>query len=126
MSKFFKALEQAERDRALQQGGVPQSVGPTAAPAPEVKPAEPVTLRRPPATIQALNNWLRQFCSQHGYIYLDYFSAMVDSAGYLQADLADDGLHPNGKGYRVMAPVAINAIDRALGQQPKKKKGKFF
>jgi len=85
-----------------------------------------MTLRRPPATIQALNNWLRQFCSQHGYIYLDYFSAMVDSAGYLQADLADDGLHPNGKGYRVMAPVAINAIDRALGQQPKKKKGKFF
>ena len=85
-----------------------------------------MTFRRPPATIQALNNWLRQFCSQHGYIYLDYFSAMVDSAGYLQADLADDGLHPNGKGYRVMAPVAINAIDRALGQQPKKKKGKFF
>ncbi|PYT32999.1 MAG: hypothetical protein DMG58_08985 [Acidobacteria bacterium] len=69
---------------------------------------------------------MRQFCSQHGYIYVDYFSAMVDSAGYLQADLADDGLHPNGKGYRVMAPVAINAIDRALGQQPKKKKGKFF
>ena len=85
-----------------------------------------MTLRRPPATIQALNNWLRQFCSQHGYVYVDYFSATVDSAGYLQADLADDGLHPNGKGYRVMAPVAINAIDRALGQQPKKKKGKFF
>jgi len=85
-----------------------------------------MTLRRPPAAIQALNNWLRQFCSQHGYIYVDYFSAMVDSAGYLQADLADDGLHPNGKGYRVMAPVAVNAIDRSLDQQPKKKKGKFF
>ena len=85
-----------------------------------------MTLRRPTATIQALNNWLRQFCAQHGYVYVDYFSAMVDSAGYLQADLADDGLHPNGKGYRVMAPVALNAIDRALGQQPKKKKGKFF
>lgn len=85
-----------------------------------------MTIRRPPAAIQALNNWLRQFCSQHGYAYVDYFSAMVDSAGYLQADLADDGLHPNGKGYRVMAPVAVNAIDRALDQQPKKKKGKFF
>lgn len=85
-----------------------------------------MTLRRPPATIQALNNWLRQFCAQHGYAYVDYYSAMVDSAGYLQADLADDGLHPNGKGYRVMAPVALNAIDRGLVQQPKKKKGRFF
>jgi len=91
-----------------------------------VNPRFAMTLRRPPATILALNNWLRQFCAQHGYVYVDYFSAMADSAGYLQADLADDGLHPNGKGYRVMAPVALNAIDRALGQQPKKKKGKFF
>ena len=85
-----------------------------------------MTLRRPPATIQALNNWLRQFCSQRGYVYVDYFSAMVDSAGYLQADLADDGLHPNSKGYRVMAPVALNAIDHAVVPQPKKKKGRFF
>ena len=91
-----------------------------------VNPRFAMTLRRPPATILALNNWLRQFCAQHGYVYVDYFSAMADSAGYLQADLADDGLHPNGKGYRVMAPVALSAIDRALGQQPKKKKGKFF
>ena len=84
-----------------------------------------MTRRRPPATIQTLNRWLQQFCSQRGYIYADYFSSMVDSAGYLQADLADDGLHPNGKGYRVMAPVALNAIDRALSQQGKKKKGKL-
>ncbi len=92
-----------------------------------VNPRFAMTLRRPPATIQAVNSWLRQFCSQRGYVYVDYFSAMVDAAGSLQADLADDGLHPNGKGYRVMAPVAINAVDRALGgQQPKKKKGKLF
>lgn len=49
MSKFFKALEQAERDRALQRGGAPRSADPTAAPAPEIESAEPVTLQRPPA-----------------------------------------------------------------------------
>ena len=53
MSKFFKALEQAERDRASQQGGAPQSVLPPAAaataPAPEVERAKPMTLQRPPA-----------------------------------------------------------------------------
>jgi acyl-CoA thioesterase I len=91
-----------------------------------VNPAFEMTRARPPATILALNTWLRQFCSQHGYTYVDYFSSMADSAGYLQADLADDGLHPNDKGYRVMAPIALSAIDRDLAQQPKKKKGKWF
>ncbi len=92
-----------------------------------VNPQFAMTLRRPPSTILTLNNWLKQFCAQRGYTYVDYYSAMVDSAGFLQADLADDGLHPNGKGYRVMAPIALNAIDRALGsQQPRKKKGKLF
>jgi acyl-CoA thioesterase I len=85
-----------------------------------------MTRRRPPATILALNRWLQQFCAQHGYVYVDYFSSMVDSAGYLQSDLADDGLHPNGKGYRVMTPIALDAVDRAISQQGKKKKGKLF
>jgi len=49
MSKFFRALEQAERDRALQQGGAPQSAGPSTSPAPEVEAAKAVALR-PPAT----------------------------------------------------------------------------
>jgi len=91
-----------------------------------VSPRFEMTRRRPPATILALNRWLQQFCAQRGYIYVDYFASMVDSAGYLQSDLADDGLHPNAKGYRVMAPLALNAIDRAVSQQPKKKKGKLF
>src|SRR6266511_2792616 len=49
MSKFFKALEQADRDRALQQGGAPRSGVPTAPPAPEVETVEPVALQPPPA-----------------------------------------------------------------------------
>ena len=44
MSKFFQALEQAERDRALQQGTTTQS----ASPAPEVEATESVTLEQPP------------------------------------------------------------------------------
>lgn len=48
MSKFFKALEQAERDRALQRGGAPRSADPTPAPAPEIESAARVTLQRQP------------------------------------------------------------------------------
>lgn len=74
-----------------------------------------MTASRPPATIQAINKWMQSFCLSQGFPYLDYYSAMVDSSGQLQAELSDDGLHPNAKGYRVMSPVATDVIGRALG-----------
>ena len=48
------------------------------------------------------------------FIYIDYYAVTVDSAGMLQNDLSDDGLHPNAKGYRVMSPALIEAVGRAL------------
>jgi acyl-CoA thioesterase-1 len=56
---------------------------------------------------------------------VDYYTAVVDKAGFLQADLADDGLHPNAKGYRLMAPIALEAIDSVFKAdlKPAKKKG---
>ncbi len=48
---------------------------------------------------------------------MDYYSALVDPMGQMKADLSDDGLHPNAKGYRVMSPVALQTIDRALSHQ---------
>jgi lysophospholipase L1-like esterase len=76
-----------------------------------------MTPNRPPAAIQAINGWLRSYCQSQGFVYMDYYSAVVDSAGRMQADLSDDGLHPNAKGYRVMSPVALEAIGRALSGQ---------
>ena len=32
----------------------------------------------------------------------------------LKDDLSDDGLHPNSKGYRIMAPLALEAVTRTL------------
>src|SRR5262249_31378898 len=69
---------------------------------------------RPPAYIKALNDWLQAVCTQRHFTYLNYFEAMVDANGQLQTDLADDGLHPNSKGYRIMAPLALDAIQRTL------------
>lgn len=70
--------------------------------------------QRPPDKIRALNQWLKDYCDAHGCIYLDYFSAMADDKGFLKKDLADDGLHPNPAGYKVMAPMAQSAIEKAL------------
>lgn len=82
--------------------------------------------RRPPAVIRELNTWLAGFCRQRNYVYVDYFTATVDQAGMLQARLSDDGLHPNSAGYRLMAPVALAGIDKALsGIQPPPRKKRF-
>jgi lysophospholipase L1-like esterase len=69
---------------------------------------------RPPVFIKALNEWLESFCVNRHHVYLNYWSAMVDAKGELKEDLADDGLHPNAKGYRIMAPLALDAIQKAV------------
>ena len=73
-----------------------------------------MTDRRPPEKILALNDWIKKYCADSKLIYLDYFSAMVDDKGFLKRDLSEDGLHPNRKGYEVMAPLAEKTIASAL------------
>jgi acyl-CoA thioesterase-1 len=71
--------------------------------------------QRSPEKILSLNRWLKDYCTaDHGCIYLDYFSAMVDDKGYMKKDLAEDGLHPNAAGHKIMAPLAEAAIAKAL------------
>lgn len=72
------------------------------------------TGQRPPAKILELNSWLKDYAARNGYTYLDYFSAVVDEKGFLKEDLANDGLHPNAKGYAIMSPLAEEAIKKAL------------
>lgn len=71
--------------------------------------------QRSPGKILELNKWLKDYVAAHpDCIYLDYFSAMVDDAGLLKKELADDGLHPNAAGFKIMAPLAEGAIAKAL------------
>ncbi len=77
----------------------------------DVNPQYARTAHLPPARILEVNAWLKGFCEQRHYPYVDYYSAMVDKSGFMQADLADDGLHPNARGYRIMAPIALAAVD---------------
>jgi lysophospholipase L1-like esterase len=76
-----------------------------------------VRIRRPPEKILELNAWLKKYAAERGLAYLDYFSATVDDQGLLKKDLSEDGLHPNAKGYAVMAPLAEQAIQSALKKQ---------
>jgi lysophospholipase L1-like esterase len=73
----------------------------------------PPTARRPPATIRALNDWMRTYAREHNHGYLDYYTAMSDAHGLLKSELTNDGVHPNPAGYAVMEPLAQAAIVRA-------------
>jgi lysophospholipase L1-like esterase len=74
--------------------------------------------QRSPQKIVELNRWLKSYSAEHGDIYLDYFSPMVDEKGLLKRDLAEDGLHPNKAGYSIMAPLATAAIEKAYPNKP--------
>ena len=76
-----------------------------------------MTVRRPPARINEINTWMKGYAAAKGHVYLDYFSALADENGLLRKELADDGLHPNAKGYEIMAPLAEKAIAEALASR---------
>ena len=85
------------------------------------KAGKPVirTGTRPPAQIAEINKWIKQYCAERKLVYLDYFTALADDKGMLKADLANDGLHPNAKGYEVIKPLAEQAIKTALKAKQK-------
>jgi len=74
----------------------------------------PMTARRPPARILAINSWMKAYAAEHRHVYLDYYPAMIDQDGMLRTEFSEDDLHPNAKGYAVMAPLAEAAIQRAM------------
>ena len=100
---------------------VPASILPVSDHHAETNPLFRRTHLRKPADILELNNWMMQEAATRGLPYLDYFSALVDDSGQLEADLAGDGLHPNAEGYKVMAPLAEQAIAKALDSRPKRR-----
>lgn len=75
---------------------------------------------RRPADLRALNIWLRAFCRRRGYIYANYYAALVDANGLLARELSNDGVHPLPVGYARMSPIAEHAIDMALGRSAQK------
>jgi lysophospholipase L1-like esterase len=74
----------------------------------------PQTERRPPEKIIALNSWMKGYAEKNGFVYLDYYTPMLDDKGMLKKELTFDGLHPNDAGYEVMGPLAETAIAQAL------------
>lgn len=71
------------------------------------------TTARPQGKIIGLNGWIRDYAAETGSVYLDYYSALAEGRNF-KKELTSDGLLPNEAGYAVMAPLAEQAIARAL------------
>ncbi len=93
----------------------------------DVNPAYEQTKRRPLPAILEMNRWIQSLCEKRGYVYLNYYPALAGPDGQLAPNLADDGLHPNAAGYRIMAPLALAAIEKALGPaKPAERRRRLF
>jgi lysophospholipase L1-like esterase len=70
----------------------------------------------PAGRIAAINSWIRSYADENGHLYLDYYSALVDEQGGMQAAYTTDGVHVNAAGYAIMAGLAETSIAEALGE----------
>lgn len=68
----------------------------------------------PNIKIPELNKWIKAYAEKNKFIYLDYFTAMVDDRNGMRAELSGDGVHPNKQGYEIMQPMVEKAIAKAL------------
>jgi lysophospholipase L1-like esterase len=64
--------------------------------------------------IRELNAWLKDQAMRNKYVYVDYFSAMLDDKGLLKRELSEDGLHPNPAGYAVMVKLLEPGIEKTI------------
>lgn len=67
----------------------------------------------PRGQIFGLNDWLEDYAESRGLVYLNYYLALASGRDF-NRELTDDGVVPNAAGYAVMAPLAQEAIGRAL------------
>ncbi|MBT8178951.1 MAG: SGNH/GDSL hydrolase family protein [Eudoraea sp.] len=68
---------------------------------------------KPHQKIPELNARIAHYARKENIVFLDYFSAMTDGNNGLKKSLGYDGVHPNQKGYEVMAPLTEKAISEA-------------
>ena len=71
----------------------------------------------PAGKIDSLNGMIKNYADKNGIIYLDYYSPMVNEHKGLNAEYTYDGVHPNKKGYKVMAPLAEDAMPLLCGNE---------
>jgi lysophospholipase L1-like esterase len=71
------------------------------------------TARRPQVRLAEWNDWLKTAAHDTGSGYLDYYAALTNGRDF-KPELTQDGLLPNAAGYRLMAPLAEQAVSTMI------------
>ena len=64
--------------------------------------------------IMSLNQLIEGYCTGNGFVFLNYYSSMVDEKGGLKVPeftSSDDLVHPNERGYKVMEELVLPVIN---------------
>lgn len=75
------------------------------------------TVNDPVPLIIELNRLIKEHALANNYVYVDYYSSMVDSEGGLKVPeytSADDLVHPNVEGYKVMEKTIMKDLKGLL------------
>lgn len=60
--------------------------------------------------IVALNERLKAYADQHKIPFIDYHSALKNKQNGMDPDMAEDGVHPSLKAYKIMEALALEKI----------------
>lgn len=66
------------------------------------------------AMIIDLNKRIKAYSEQHKILFIDYHSALKNEQNGMNSDLAEDGVHPTLKAYKIMEKLANQTIVNAL------------
>lgn len=67
-------------------------------------------IRKKNKNIIELNKKLKKFAQENDLIYLDVYSLLLDEKGGFNEKYTYDGLHPNAKGFEIIAGEIIKAL----------------
>lgn len=68
----------------------------------------------PAADVAALNAMLREYAAANKIDFVDYYTAMADDEGGLDARYTEDGVHPTDAGYEVMESIVLPHLAKYL------------
>ncbi|MDX2247509.1 MAG: GDSL-type esterase/lipase family protein [Bacteroidia bacterium] len=68
------------------------------------------------AMIVDLNSRIEAYAREHKIPYIDYHSAMKNEKNGMDPDIAEDGVHPTLKGYKIMEDLAQKTILKVLNK----------
>ncbi len=62
-------------------------------------------------SVKTFNQWLREYCDEKGYAYVDFYQTLADEQGYLPVSLSASHIEPNDTGYERLANATRKVLE---------------